>query len=419
MTRIARLVRLSGLQWSGSQWSGLQWSRLPRSGLRLSGSLLPGLLSCVVLAGCSDRTPAPAPAAATTATTATAASVAQTPSPAARPAPVDCEAVRARHDDATVGRIVGGEPAKPGSAPWQVEFLSSPRYDDADRAYDATLADGDGCKLYLAQRAPYELSHKCGGAWLGDGWVLTAAHCVSDMPTFDGRVGNVLVDRRLRLGTQNLTVDDGIFPIDAVVIHAGYKKGARFDDIALVRVAADPRIAAFEAAKRLAAVPLMASGDRDFDPGEALRVTGWGWMGQRGTRDTVSRLDSAGGLQRNPADLQQLSLNYLPDATCLTEYGTDYGRGLLCAGTLAADGSIAAGKDSCQGDSGGPLTREEDGGKRSLVGVVSGGKGCGAGKPALYARVSYYDAWIAAAKTGAKSGEVVHLPQPGDAAGTR
>ena len=66
----------------------------------------------------------------------------------------------------------------------------------------------------------------------------------------------------------------------------------------------DPRIAAFEAKGRLAAVRLMGTGDRDFDDGEALRVTGWGWMGQRNESDTVSRMDSAKRLQRNPADLQ-------------------------------------------------------------------------------------------------------------------
>lgn len=364
------------------------------------------MLACLALAACGDRAPAK-PAAA---------SSAQAAAAKAAPSAEDCEARRARHDQDAGGRIVGGEPAKPGSAPWQVEILSSPSYDEADRAYDATLADGDACKIYLAQRAPYELAHKCGGAWIGDGWVATAAHCVDNIPGFDGRDGNVLTDRRVRLGTQNLTVDDGLFAIDAVVIHGGYTKREKLDDIALVRVADDPRIAAFEASGRLAAVPLMGAGDRDFDAGEALRVTGWGWMGQRNERDTVSRRDSANRLQRNPADLQQLTLNYLPDAQCDKEYGEFYGPGALCAGTLAADGSIAAGKDSCQGDSGGPLTREEDGGVRSLVGVVSGGKGCGAGKPAVYTRVSYYAGWIAAAKAAAKSGAVVREPPPGDAA---
>ena len=374
--------------------------------------LLPAVLSCVVLAGCDDRSKVPSQPHSGAAAKTQALAKAATPTP-------DCDARRARHDEAEGGRIVGGEPAKPGSAPWQVQFLSSPQYDEADRAYDATLAHGDACKIYLEQRTSFELAHKCGGAWLGDGWVITAAHCVDNMPSFDGRVVNVLVDRRLRLGTQNLTVEDGFFPIDAVVIHSGYRKETKLDDIALVKVADDPRIAAFEASRRLAAVPLMGADDRDFDPGEALRVTGWGWMGQRNEGDKVTRLDSAKQVQRNPADLQQLTLHYLPDALCEKEYGKFFGPGALCAGTMEADGSIAVGKDSCQGDSGGPLTREEDGGTRSLVGVVSGGKGCGAGKPAVYTRLSYYAEWIKAAKAGARTGEVLRLPRQADPSGSR
>lgn len=372
-------------------------------------ALFSGLLVSVLLAACGDRGQAPQVAAPVAA-----------PSPTQpRPSTEDCATRRARHDEDAGGRIVGGEPARPGSAPWQVEILSSPDYDDADRAYDATLAHQDPCKIHLAERASWELAHKCGGAWIGDGWIATAAHCVDNIPGFDGREGNVLTDRRLRLGTQNISVDDGLFAIDAVVIHGGYSKATKLDDIAVVRVAADPRIAEFEANGRLAAIPLMGAADRDFDAGEALRVTGWGWMGQRMAGDAVTRLDSAQRLQRNPAELQQLTLHYLPDAQCEAEYGAFYGPGALCAGTLAADGSIEAGKDSCQGDSGGPLTREEDSGRRSLVGIVSGGKGCGAGKPAVYTRVSYYDGWLAEAKAAARSGEVVRVPSPAPAPGSR
>jgi hypothetical protein len=50
----------------------------------------------------------------------------------------------------------------------------------------------------------------------------------------------------------------------------------------------------------------MQPADRAFDGLEPLRVTGWGWMGRRDERDAVSRLDSGGQLQRNPADQQQV-----------------------------------------------------------------------------------------------------------------
>lgn len=367
-------------------------------------------LAAALIAACGK--PAEAPAAATSAPANVSKATPPDANAAKRAQAASCEARRARAGQDSGGRIVGGEPARPGSAPWQAEFLSAPRYTAADRSYDATLADDDACKIHLAVRQGYELAHKCGGAWIGDGWVVTAAHCVANMPSFDGKPGNVLTDRRVRLGTQNLTVTDGIFDIAAVVIHAGYRSQTMRNDLALVRLREDPRLADLTARGRLAAVPVMAAADRGFDPSEALRVTGWGWMGQRDAGNAVSRLDSAGRVQRNPADLQQLTLNYLPDAMCAAEYPS-YGPGGLCAGALAAGGGIEVGKDSCQGDSGGPLTREGDGGTRTLVGVVSGGKGCGAGKPAIYTRLSFYEDWLAAARAAARDGQVLRLDQDG------
>ena len=44
------------------------------------------------------------------------------------------------------------------------------------------------------------------------------------------------------------------------------------------------------------------------------------------------------------------------------------------------------------GDSGGPLTVAED--LQTLIGVVSGGVGCGDGIPGWYTKVSYYIDWI-------------------------
>lgn len=322
-------------------------------------------------------------------------------------APVDCATRRAQFDDG--GRIVGGEDAPPGSAPWQIEIFSTLEFTAADRAFDKTLADGDKCKTYLDTRKDFEFAHQCGGSYIGDGWVITAAHCVDQVKN-----ANVPTYLKVRMGTQNLTVTSGTFAIDSIVTHKDYTRKPLQTDIALIKVKDDGRIAGLIAAKKLAAIDLMQPNDRAFETDEILRVTGWGWMGEREPGVAVTGFDSQNQLQRSPAQLQQISLNYLGDERCGKELGTRYGPDLICAALLGADDAIKMGadraiekgKDICQGDSGGPLTRAADGGGRTLVGIVSGGKGCGAGRAAVFTRVSRYDQWITAAKESAVSGKV-------------
>jgi len=71
--------------------------------------------------------------------------------------------------------------------------------------------------------------------------------------------------------------------------------------------------------------------------------------------------------------------------------GLDYR--LLCVqGILNPEKGIFSG--ACKHDSGGPLTQEDENGRTTLIGVVSGGIDCGKGYPGWYTRVEYYTSWI-------------------------
>ena len=70
---------------------------------------------------------------------------------------------------------------------------------------------------------------------------------------------------------------------------------------------------------------------------------------------------------------------------CSSYLGTSSSTNRLCA--------WAKGTDTCQGDSGGPLTVAE-GGKYTLLGVVSYGAGCASSTPGIYARVQGFLPWI-------------------------
>ena len=65
---------------------------------------------------------------------------------------------------------------------------------------------------------------------------------------------------------------------------------------------------------------------------------------------------------------------------------------MFCAqGTEKEPGVI---RGACKGDSGGPLFVKKDDGRQMLVGIVSGGIGCGQGYPGWYTKVASYVEWI-------------------------
>jgi len=220
--------------------------------------------------------------------------------------------------------IVGGENAAKGEFPFLV-----------------SLQDSSG-------------SHFCGGSLIKKGWVLTAAHCVTE-----GAPNKIVIGLLDRTNPDSAVET---FGVAQTIVHPQNNQSTMDYDFALLKLSAESK---FEP------VALNAEEIR----GAADFVTaGWG---------TVSEGDS--GL---PNLLQKVTVPHVADDVCAKAYPGQTTNTMICAGL------DQGGKDSCQGDSGGPLL-SGSGADRKLVGVVSWGDGCARpNKYGIYAKVSAATAWI-------------------------
>ncbi|WP_199610785.1 trypsin-like serine protease [Flocculibacter collagenilyticus] len=220
----------------------------------------------------------------------------------------------------------------------------------------------------------------CGASFLGDRWVLTAAHCV-DSPNS--------INMKVNVGEFDLAdgAEDAI-EIKNLYLHPGYDTNTLHDDIALIELAESVdkptiKIADLELTSQLATDNSVA--------------TSIGWGGRTGY------LPGEGPTSDFPEILHEVDLQLYSSLQCrtiiaesrtrdtdfeFTEADVDVTEQMICAGTPAG------GLSTCQGDSGGPLIVNTNDGWQQ-VGVVSWGLGCAApGYPGVYTRAGAYQDWM-------------------------
>ncbi|XP_065338023.1 trypsin-1-like [Cloeon dipterum] len=222
-------------------------------------------------------------------------------------------------------KIVGGSPARAGEIPWQVSIQ--------------TNIGG---------------FHMCGGSIISNDFIVTAAHCSENRPSYYQVVAGTL--QSASPGTIHSVVE---------IITADWNSNTNENDISLWRV--DPP---FVFDTNTDAVQLPAQGT-ESTAGSRMTVSGWGTTSYGGSASP---------------DLLKVDVPIVSKTECSSNYAA-YGGippNQICAG------EAAGGADSCQGDSGGPLFRNGE-----LRGIVSWGNGCAwAGFPGVYTEVSAYRDWI-------------------------
>lgn len=249
---------------------------------------------------------------------------------------------------ATARKVIRGFLVPPGAAPWQALLWRPERV--------------------TWRRQPLALSERleCGGALIGTGWIVTAAHCVLD----DDKKPIITRDYTIRLGvTDAYSTQGASYRILNVFPHESYIVTGSLFDIALIQF--DHRSGGRWPPKDVKTIKLDGRRNIPLSLSGGMPVYAFGWGNT--------------AFQGQNSQVLKGALLQLQDITqCQRDTATD--RAFLLGSLLCASAEDKS--QVCDGDSGGPLISYAGRGP-TLIGVVSAGTDCGqTGVPTRFTRVS-------------------------------
>lgn len=263
-------------------------------------------------------------------------------------------------------RIVGGIPLREGEFPWMVSFHFK---------LETKFTKNSGMK------------HLCGGTLIQPLWVLSAAHCFSNL-VMDGLREkdnwDVVVGEHNQFRTDK---NEKVLKIDQIFIHKNFTVVPLHHDIALIK------LKAVDGIEGQPCIELDKQGE--FNPDDECTVAGWG---------QISNIPYGWGMYIP----LKTTVNIISNEQCRQAYSNVNNNEIQVEPFILCTGSDTD-HDACSGDSGGPLVCRTKGDYNQLriAGVVSTGQGCGDSRyPGIYTRVSWYGDWIEKVMNGNSTGLV-------------
>uniref|UniRef100_A0A2K6Q8C7 Tissue-type plasminogen activator n=1 Tax=Rhinopithecus roxellana TaxID=61622 RepID=A0A2K6Q8C7_RHIRO len=247
-------------------------------------------------------------------------------------------------------RIKGGLFADIASHPWQAAIFAKHRRSPGER--------------FL-----------CGGILISSCWILSAAHCFQER--FPPHHLTVILGRTYRVVPGE---EEQKFEVEKYIVHKEFDDDTYDNDIALLQLKSDLSHCAQESS--MVRTVCLPPADLQLPDWTECELSGYG------KHEALSPFYSE--------RLKEAHVRLYPSSRCTSQHllNRTVTDNMLCAGDTRSSGPQANLHDACQGDSGGPLVCL-NGGRMTLVGIISWGLGCGQKDvPGVYTKVTNYLDWI-------------------------